>query len=252
MGCGVAAWRFAGLLGCWGGWRDGREAAGSASVAAGAELGLPVSSPPPPLRAASWRRRQRAPTCIIVWRLIALTQSSHCIACSIGAKLSCHKALVSAQTLLAACSPSSFKAASSQSAHPASIGIDSSSARGRQARPATRAAAAAAGLALLLAATACALLLLRSPAASGSSSMVWRQHEITLPAFQRGCHLVSAALAPPRPGEPSAAADRCCRRRLLAPPCTNTRRPQVTQHISGEISSSLRDIKVGLVHIFSE
>ncbi|EFN53495.1 hypothetical protein CHLNCDRAFT_32143 [Chlorella variabilis] len=43
--------------------------------------------------------------------------------------------------------------------------------------------------------------------------MVWRQHELTLPAFKRGCHLV-------------------------------------TSHIVREVSGSLAGVKVGLAHIF--
>ncbi|KAL4853157.1 hypothetical protein ACK3TF_005850 [Chlorella vulgaris] len=43
--------------------------------------------------------------------------------------------------------------------------------------------------------------------------MVWKQHELTLPAFKRGCHLV-------------------------------------TSHIVREVSSSLSGVKIGLAHIF--
>jgi hypothetical protein len=45
--------------------------------------------------------------------------------------------------------------------------------------------------------------------------MVWRQHDLTLPSFKRGCHLV-------------------------------------TDIVSREVAGSLQGVKVGLAHIFSE
>lgn len=229
-------------------------AAGLAALACQARpLRLPPAARRPPLgaeRRASWRRR-RGRTTGQVAAPDRCTTSSH------RSLLNCQappQAQSSRQTLLRLAQRPLQPSRPEGSA--ANIGCHSSSrARGEKARVAAVASAAVAAVALL-AATACALFLLRPPPASGS--MVWRQHEITLPAFKRGAHLVGAACCCPAL-EASTARARC---RLppaldlaaarLPCPLPHLRRAQVTQHVSGEIASSLRDIKIGLAHVFSE
>lgn len=93
--------------------------------------------------------------------------------------------------------------------------------------------------------------------------MVWRQHELTLPPFKRGCHLITglsgweggSGKALPRqavagawagskaehvsPGLALAASSTAC-----GVCCADI--------IAREAASSLREVKVGLAHVFSE